>query len=60
MPNPKGKPENLEPIQSKNEEPMTASISFRCTDEMKEAVKSKDDPAQFCRDAIQEKLDREK
>ncbi len=60
MPNPKGTPENLEPAQPKGEEPLTQQISFRVTPEMKEAVKSQDDPAQFCRDAIQEKLDKSK
>jgi len=58
MPNPKGTPENLEPSKPKGEEPMTANLSFRVTDSMKEAVKAQDDPAQFCRDAIQEKLDK--
>ncbi|BDI19075.1 hypothetical protein ANSO36C_48770 [Nostoc cf. commune SO-36] len=60
MPNPKGSPENLEPIQPKNEQPMTASISFRCTEEMKEEVKAKEDPPEFCRRAIQKALDEEK
>ncbi|BAY95460.1 MULTISPECIES: hypothetical protein [unclassified Tolypothrix] len=60
MPNPKGNPENLEPIQPKGEEALTANLSFRVTESMKEAVKAQDDPAQFCRDAIQEKLDRTK
>ncbi|MBD2297354.1 hypothetical protein H6G80_01635 [Nostoc sp. FACHB-87] len=60
MPNPRGTPENLQPSQPKGEEPMTTSISFRCTELMKEAVKAQDDPAQFCRDAIQEKLDKQK
>ncbi|MBH8563325.1 hypothetical protein I8748_14210 [Nostoc sp. CENA67] len=60
MPNPKGKPENLERIQPKGEEPMTEQISFRATKSMKEEVKAHDDPAEFCRRAIQEALDREK
>ncbi|WGV23877.1 hypothetical protein [Halotia branconii] len=60
MPNPKGTPENLEPGQLRGEEPMTTSISFRCTESMKEAVKAQDDPPEFCRQAIQEKLDRQK
>ncbi|WP_375501685.1 hypothetical protein [uncultured Nostoc sp.] len=57
MPNPKGKPENFDNPPSKD---LTDQLSFRVTKEMKEEVKSKDDPPQFCRDAIQEKLDREK
>ncbi|MEH1779330.1 MAG: hypothetical protein V7K67_26780 [Nostoc sp.] len=32
----------------------------RVTKEMKEEVKAKEDPPEFCRQAIQEKLDREK
>ncbi|HEY9802130.1 MAG TPA: hypothetical protein V6D25_17340 [Leptolyngbyaceae cyanobacterium] len=57
MPNRKGNPENLEPIQPKHEEPMTANISFRCTEAMKEAVKAQEDPPEFCRRAIQKALD---
>ncbi|MBD2200411.1 MULTISPECIES: hypothetical protein [Calothrix] len=60
MPNPKGTPENLEPGTRKGQEPFTDQLSFRVTRDMKEAVKAQDDPAQFCRDAIQEKLDRNK
>jgi hypothetical protein len=60
MPNPKGNPESLEPIKSNREEPLTTTISFRATEKMKEDVKAKDDPPEFCRQAIQEKLDREK
>ncbi|MCC5625879.1 hypothetical protein [Nostoc sp. CHAB 5715] len=60
MPNPKGSPENLEPGQRKGEEPMTTTISFRATESMKEEVKAQDDPPQFCRDAIQEALDKQK
>ncbi|MBN3961441.1 MAG: hypothetical protein V7L31_17675 [Nostoc sp.] len=60
MPNPKGNPESLEPIKSHREEPLTTTISFRATEKMKEEVKAKDDPPEFCREAIQEKLDREK
>ncbi|WP_318781222.1 hypothetical protein [Amazonocrinis nigriterrae] len=39
---------------------MTEQISFRATKSMKEEVKAHDDPAEFCRRAIQEALDREK
>jgi hypothetical protein len=59
MPNPRGTPENLEPSQPKGEEPMTASISFRCTESMKDEVKAQEDPPEFCRQAIQEKLDKQ-
>ncbi|WP_427160138.1 hypothetical protein ACQFX9_30075 [Aliinostoc sp. HNIBRCY26] len=57
MPNPKGTPENLEPGIRKGEEPMTANLSFRVTESMKQAVQAQDDPAQFCRDAIRKALD---
>lgn len=60
MPNRKGNPKNLEPIQPKGEQPLTEQISFRASKEMKDAVKAQDDPAQFCRDAVQEKLDKQK
>ncbi|MEH2407414.1 hypothetical protein [Nostoc sp.] len=57
MPNPKGTPENLEPGQRKGQEPLTANLSFRVSELMKEAVKAKDDPPEFCRQAIQKALD---
>lgn len=57
MPNPKGNPENLKPIEPRGEETMTTSISFRCTQEMKNAVRSQPDPPEFCRKAIQKALD---
>ncbi len=60
MPNPKGNPQNFEPAQPKGEEPMTATISFRATEKMKEDVKAQEDPPEFCRQAIQEKLDKDK
>ncbi|MBH8561144.1 hypothetical protein I8748_02940 [Nostoc sp. CENA67] len=60
MPNPKGNPESLKPFTTDREEPMTTSISFRCTESMKEEVKAHDDPAEFCRRAIQKALDEEK
>ncbi len=58
--NSKGTPENLEPGQRKGEGSMTTSISFKCTESMKQAVKAKGDPSEFSRQAIQDKLDREK
>ncbi|MDZ8189030.1 MAG: hypothetical protein RMX96_29820 [Nostoc sp. ChiSLP02] len=60
MPNPRGTPENLEPGKRKGDEPLTEQLSFRVSKEMKDEVKAQNDPAQFCRDAIQEKLDRNK
>ncbi|MEH1890476.1 MAG: hypothetical protein V7K92_13815 [Nostoc sp.] len=53
----KGKPENFGNQPSKE---LTEQLNFRVTKEMKEEVKAKDDPPEFCRQAIQEKLDREK
>ncbi|MBW4612310.1 MAG: hypothetical protein KME21_03350 [Desmonostoc vinosum HA7617-LM4] len=60
MPNPKGNPDNLEPLQPKGEESLTANLSFRVSERMKEEVKKQDNPAEFCREAIQEKLDKNK
>jgi hypothetical protein len=60
MPNPKGNPENLKPIKSERDEPLTERINLRITKPMKEELSTKDNPPEFCREAIQEKLDREK
>ncbi|MDZ7958916.1 MAG: hypothetical protein RMY34_13710 [Aulosira sp. DedQUE10] len=60
MPNPKGNPENFEPIKSERDNPLTEYLHLRITKEMKEEVKSKDDPPEFCRRAIQEALDKDK
>ncbi|QSJ19000.1 hypothetical protein JYQ62_09810 [Nostoc sp. UHCC 0702] len=60
MPNPKGNPQNFEPAQPKGEKPFTDQLSFRVTKEMKEEVKAHNDPADFCRRAIQKALDEEK
>lgn len=60
MPNPKGNPENFEPIKSEREKPLTEYLHLRITKEMKEEVKAQEDPPEFCRQAIQEKLDRQK
>ena len=57
MPNPKGNPQNFEPAQPKGNELLTYQLSFRVTKEMKDAVKAKDDPPEFCRQAIQKALD---
>ncbi|MDF5710163.1 MAG: hypothetical protein PUP90_21465 [Nostoc sp. S4] len=57
MPNPKGNPQNFGNQPSKE---LTDNLSFRVTKEMKQEVKAQDDPAQFCREAIQEKLDKNK
>ncbi|MBD2211650.1 hypothetical protein H6G64_22320 [Calothrix sp. FACHB-156] len=57
MPNPKGNPQNFGNQESKE---LTENLTFRVTKEMKEAVKAQDNPAEFCREAIQEKLDKSK
>ncbi|WP_017654213.1 hypothetical protein [Fortiea contorta] len=57
MPNPKGNPQNFHNQPSQE---LTDNLSFRVTREMKQEVKAKENPAEFCREAIQEKLDREK
>ncbi|QFS47760.1 hypothetical protein GXM_05252 [Nostoc sphaeroides CCNUC1] len=56
----KGNPDNLKPFTTDRERPLTEYLHLRITKEMKEEVKAKDDPPEFCRQAIQEKLDREK
>lgn len=56
----KGNPDNLQPLSPKGDEPLTKQISFRVTESVYNEVKQKDDPSQFCRDAVTEKLDREK
>jgi len=53
----KGKPDNFGNQESRD---LTEQLNFRVTKEMKEEVKSKDDPAQFCRDAVQRALDEDK
>ncbi|MBD2680862.1 MAG: hypothetical protein RMX96_31570 [Nostoc sp. ChiSLP02] len=60
MPNPKGSPENLKNFTTDREEPLTTTISFRATEKMKQEVKAQDDPAEFCREAIQKALDEKK
>ncbi|MBD2498325.1 hypothetical protein [Nostoc sp. FACHB-280] len=60
MPNPKGTPENLEPGKRKGDKPLTEQVNLRVTKEMKEAIQQQNDPPEFCREAIQEKLDKQK
>ncbi|MEH2250767.1 hypothetical protein [Nostoc sp.] len=60
MPNPKGNPQNLQPIKSNREESLTERINLRITKTMKEELSTKDDPPEFCRRAIQEALDKNK
>ena len=60
MPNPKGNPQNLQPIKSNREESLTERINLRITKSMKEELSTKDDPPEFCRRAIQEALEKDK
>ncbi|WP_375495959.1 hypothetical protein [uncultured Nostoc sp.] len=60
MPNPRGTPENLESGKRKGDEPLTEQVNLRVTKTMKEEIQQQDDPPEFCREAIQEKLDRNK
>ncbi|ALF54037.1 hypothetical protein ACX27_16210 [Nostoc piscinale CENA21] len=60
MPNPKGNPDNLKKFTTDREEPLTEKMNIRMTKAMKEAVQQQDDPPEFCREAIQEKLDKQK
>ena len=60
MPNPKGTPENLKPIKSEREEPLTEKMNLRMTKCMKEEVQQQDNPPEFCREAIQKALDEKK
>ncbi|MDZ7956532.1 MAG: hypothetical protein RMY34_01260 [Aulosira sp. DedQUE10] len=60
MPNPKGKPENLQPMKSEREEPLTEQVNLRVSKSMKEKIQQQEDPPEFCRQAIQKALDEHK
>ncbi|PMB00729.1 hypothetical protein CEN50_02315 [Fischerella thermalis CCMEE 5268] len=60
MPNPKGNPKNLQPLSTDREQALTKTLTIRVDETTYQEVKSKDNPAEFCREAIREKLDREK
>ncbi|AVH68990.1 MULTISPECIES: hypothetical protein [unclassified Nostoc] len=47
-------------FKTDRDKPLTEYINLRVTKEMKEEVKAKDDPPEFCRRAIQKALDEEK
>jgi hypothetical protein len=57
---PKGKPENLKPFTTDREEPLTKTLSIRVSESTYQEVKSKDNPGEFCRQAIQKALDEDK
>ncbi|MDZ7956561.1 MAG: hypothetical protein RMY34_01410 [Aulosira sp. DedQUE10] len=52
----KGKPENFNNPPSKE---LTEQLNFRVTKEMKEGVQQQENPPEFCRQAIQEALDKQ-
>jgi hypothetical protein len=60
MPNPRGTPENLKPIKSDREEPLTEKMNIRMTKTLKEEVQQQENPPEFCREAIQKALDEKK
>ncbi|MBN3940779.1 MAG: hypothetical protein V7L21_30315 [Nostoc sp.] len=47
-------------FKTDRDKPLTEYINLRVSKEMKEEVKAKDDPPEFCRRAIQKALDEEK
>ncbi|MFN6560502.1 MAG: hypothetical protein RMY28_011915 [Nostoc sp. ChiSLP01] len=57
MSSPKGKPENFGNLPSRE---LSEQLNFRVTKEMKEEVKAKEDPPEFCRRAIQKALEEDK
>ncbi|MBN3925753.1 hypothetical protein [Nostoc sp. NMS4] len=57
MPNRKGNPQNFDNPPSKE---LTENVTFRATKEMKEEIQKQDNPAQFCREAVQKALDEKK
>lgn len=60
MANPKGNPQNFNPIKSDREKPLEGKLTIRVTKEIEEEVRAKSNPAEFCRQAIQKALDEEK
>ena len=53
----KGKPENFDNPPSRD---LTENVTFRATKEIKEEIQKQDNPAQFCRDAVQKALSEKK
>jgi hypothetical protein len=60
MPNPKGNPGNLKKFTTDRDESLTEKMNIRMTKTMKEEIQQQENPPEFCREAIQEKLDRNK
>jgi hypothetical protein len=60
MPSKKGNPDNLNPLKPKGDEPLKSQITVRITESMHQELKeATDDIAEFTRQALREKLDRE-
>jgi hypothetical protein len=59
MPNPKGKPENLEPHQFTTDrgEPLVRNLAIRIDETTYQRLQQLHDKAEFCRDAIKKALD---
>jgi hypothetical protein len=61
MPNPKGNPESLEPLKPRGDEALKSQITVRITESMyRELRECTDDVPGYVREAIREKLDKEK
>jgi len=62
MPNPKGNPESIEPhkFKSDRDESLTERVNLRITKGMKEELSTKDNPPEFCRQAIKRALDEDR
>ncbi|MFH7026319.1 MAG: hypothetical protein ACHBN1_13165 [Heteroscytonema crispum UTEX LB 1556] len=61
MPNPRGNPESLPPSKRQGEEPLTKLLTVRITESMHKQLKeATDDVAEYVREAIAEKLDKNK
>ncbi|BAY22305.1 hypothetical protein NIES2100_20680 [Calothrix sp. NIES-2100] len=60
MPNPKGNPENLKKFVTDRDEPLTQRMNLRISKGMKEELSTKDNPPEFCRQAIQKALDEDR
>jgi phage terminase Nu1 subunit (DNA packaging protein) len=56
MPNPKGNPENLIKLVTDRDEPLTETVTIRVPASIKQKLKSLDNHAEFCRQAIYKAL----
>ncbi|MGI2904447.1 hypothetical protein [Tolypothrix sp. VBCCA 56010] len=56
MPNPKGNPDNLQPFTTDRDVPLTETLTIRISKPMKQKLKSLDNYAELCRQAIAKAL----